>query len=133
MKKLFILLIATISYFHSPAQDCLCLPESVVTNIIDELIIKDGWEYELTKKDSIITAYERDSERNKQTVAVLKLTAEQYKTIAENNSLLLAYCAAEKKDLKKELRTAKIKIILQRIVIVVEAAVIVLLIISTNG
>lgn len=122
MKKLHGYLIGTILFLisFSSYSQCTCLPDSIITNIVDELIVKDGMAFELNRKDSIIIVYKHELGVKGEQIAELKLNAKEYETIISNKDRLSEYLIAESKDLKRTIRKLKIQKALLTALAVVE-------------
>ena len=58
-----------------------CLPDSIVMQIVDELIIKDGMAFKLEVQDSTLRVYKQKTEHQAIEIKALKLTVGQYEQI----------------------------------------------------
>lgn len=105
----------------------LSIPEPVVTNVIQELIIKDGLIVELNKKDSVVTIYKTFVDKQRQEIALLKLNEEDYKKIINGKDQLLEFAQAELKDQKKQVNKLKLKNVLLGLGVGIETIVVILL------
>lgn len=108
MKKLIGLLIGTILTISSFAQD-VTIPEKVLDNMIEELIIKDDCIYKLNKLDSTISVYKHSEAKNLEKIQTYRLKAEEYKAIVERQEKIIEIQGAEIKDTKKQGRKGALK------------------------
>ena len=90
----------------------LPIPESTVSKVIDRLIVCEGYEYKLNKQDSVITVYKHKDSVNLEIIAQYKLNTTEYENIIKDLKELNTIAQAEKADLRRELRRAKIKVVL---------------------
>jgi len=80
MKRGLILLIGIVLTISSYAQE-ISLPQQVVSNIIDELIVKDQLSFEAIIQDSVISTYVRKAANDSLRIHNLELTLEGYQLI----------------------------------------------------
>lgn len=100
MKKRLIFLIVILTSFFCTAQEKeVCLPESVVNKIIDDLVIKDHLVYKVSLQDSIIHVYQHKDSLSTVEVQKYKLGEEQYKSIVESLKEQNKILEARNKDL----------------------------------
>lgn len=109
MKKRIFLLIATLLISFASFSQEICLPENVVSNMIDELIVKDGMEYTLNKQDSTIKVYKRDLEGVREEISTLKLKVGTYEKIISQLEELEKITNANLKDCQREKKKGKVK------------------------
>lgn len=109
MKKLSGLLIGILILLLSNSLQAQCLPDSILSNIVDELIVKDGLEKENKYlKEQIKTLTKLDSTNiEKQKIFTQKILS--YEQTIKDKDKLTAYDKAAIKDLQKESRKKSLR------------------------
>lgn len=124
MKKLiglYLAILLTVCSLTTKAQteDTIQIPEWVATLVIDELIVKDGLVYELSKKDSILIVYERQIADQNKAIAYYQLNAQEYEAIMENKDLIISSKNKENKQLRRQVLGLKVVAVFEAITIAV--------------
>lgn len=128
MKKLIGLLIVILTLNLSlKAQEVVTIPDTIAALVIDDLIQLDGLRYELNKKDSTIIVYEHRVAEKDSVIQIHILKENEYKNIITNLNKINQTLVEDKNQLKKEARKEKWNNILNKIVIIGEAAMIIVL------
>lgn len=120
MKKLIIVLL--LSSFTAVAQKPV--PDSILTKIIQELIMYDHVKYSLSVKDSIITVYKHKDSVNLAKIEQYKLNATQYEQVVTD---LKKVNQIDEKTIKRLERQLKMVRIREKIIIVIGIAAIILI------
>lgn len=86
MKRLSGLLIGSLLLLSSLATlgqgvKTVCIPDSVLSKTIDELIVLDGLKFELHEKDSMLVVYSQDINNLKVQIGIYKLNEVDFNTI----------------------------------------------------
>lgn len=80
------------------------LPDYVISNIVDELIVKDGLVYKVSLQDSVIQVLQESESKNRVIIGEYKLKEEEYKAIVERAKEREDLLTAQNKDLEKSNR-----------------------------
>lgn len=86
MKRLSGLLIGSLLLLSSlvtlgQGAKTVCIPDSVLSKTIDELIVLDGLKFELHEKDSMLVVYSQDINNLKVQIGIYKLNEVDFNTI----------------------------------------------------
>ena len=109
MKKRLIFLLVILTSFFCAAQDKeICLPDSIVAKIIDDLVIKDHLVYKVNLQDSIIQVYQHKDSLSTVEIQKYKLKEKEYKIVVEALEQQLKIVESENKDLRIERTKLKI-------------------------
>ncbi len=124
MKKWIFYVIVTLLIALGINSQAQSLPDSLLNNIIDELVVCDGMRYKLNAQDSIITIYKKMDENNKLIIEQYKLNEKQYNKIVDDLKEVNQIDQDTIKELKREIKIHKIKEI---IIVVLGVALIVVM------
>lgn len=81
--KLSFLLIGILISITSFGQKQVCVSDSIMKKVIDELIVKDHLQFTVNELDSTLTIYKSTVDSLKAEVVVLKLNGKDYETIVK--------------------------------------------------
>lgn len=87
----------------------ICIPDSLVSQMIDELIVKDHMQFTLSRQDSMIHIYEEKDKLYQNEVANFKLKDKGYEDIIAKLNAVVKLREAEVNDVIKHEKKAKIK------------------------
>lgn len=103
MKSVITFLIVISSFLPSLAQEqSICLPDSVVGKIIDELLVKDHLQFTVNKLDSTLTVYKHTVDEGNKEITKLKLNAQDYQLVISNLREEVQLEKSEVKRLKRK-------------------------------
>ena len=110
MKKwIFCVIVTLLTVFNANNSYGQSLPDSLLSNIIDELVVCDGMRYKLNVQDSIITIYKKMDQNNKLIIDKYRLNEAQYLKIVDALKEVNQIDEDTIKELKREIRIHKIK------------------------
>ncbi len=90
-RRLIGLIIAiSISFTVASQKKDICFSDSVVGQMIDELIVKDHLQFTVNKLDSTVTVYKNTVAEQKQEIVKLKLNESNYELVVAKLNAIIA-------------------------------------------
>ncbi len=108
MRRLILFLIGISISFTVAAQKQICFPDSIVGQVIDELIVKDHLQFTVNKLDSTVTIYKHTVEIQNKEIVILKLNASNYEEVVAKLNAIIISKDQEIKDGKTDKRKSKV-------------------------
>jgi hypothetical protein len=108
MKRLLLFLSVILISIASYGQKQICLEDTIVAKMIDELIVKDHLQFTVNELDSTLTIYKNTVDSLRGEVVVLKLDAKDYNTAVTALREDVILKNSEIRDLRKANFKAKI-------------------------
>jgi hypothetical protein len=127
MTKLVTIFLSLVLSINCYSQ--VCIPDSIASKVIDELLVKDHLVFKVEKQDSVITVLYKSLEGKDEKIEIYKTNEEEYKTITAKLEEIIKLREAKIKDLEKQVRKINFKGIALTVVVAVETAVIAVLVI----
>lgn len=120
MKKLigFILVTISLNLYGQSLEDKYLEP------IIEDLIEYDGMKYEFNKKDSIITVYKVENNKQKEAIRKFKLNEVEYEKVISNFKEVVDIDKRREEAFKKEIKNQKT----QKIIAMIATGVVILIV-----
>lgn len=131
-RNLFLIgILISLLSFTTKAQET-CVPDSIFAKMVDELIVKDGMEYELNKKDSTLTIYAHKDSLQRESIKIYKIKEGEWTGIVSKLEEREKIKDAEIKDLKHERVRKTIKTVLIDIVQTTVIVILTIVVIKSN-